>query len=674
MSLAVPYALLLAGLAVPIILLYILKVRLRRVSVSTNLFWKQIYEEKPPRSIWQYLRHLLSLLLQLLLLALLVLAVADPYFPWQLMQARRVVAVIDNSASMQAMDVDPTRFDAAIESAISLVDGLRFRDQMAIVLAGPQPEVVLGMSSHLPTLKRALLDLRVSDNPTELEGAIQLGKKLVGDHPRGQVVVFTDGCEKTQRNQAQDTNAEVNEQQGAASPTATQIDSETGQIPSVDYRVFGTRLANVGIAQFQVRRSLIDPIGYEILVDVFNASDETVKCRLELELDGAPVDIVPLTLAPNERWSRSLEKTSLEGGQLVGRLQRFEADRDDAGQDSPDSSRGGVTTEQLNGLAADDLASAILPARELQNVLIVSQGNLFLRKVFEANPLVSVEVVPEFPDVWPDASLIVLDREVPEQLPEGNVFVVDPAGSCDLWDLGEPLQDPIVTEQDTDSPLMKHVRLDNVIMPEARRVVFKGKTHTLAGSLSNDPVYAEVYRDSSKCLMLTVNLDRSDLAFRTAFPIMVTNALGWFAGTSGELSEASETGQVIRFDTEKLNATDVVSLRSPSEKESPVSWQPEEEAETTLLSLGPLDECGVWTLFRRTGETATEVDTLADFAVNLSDVAETDLRPPAEFTEESVDEPMMANLFARPVWFYLLLLGCCLSVAEWFWYQRRMIS
>src|SRR5689334_18050619 len=107
MSFALPSAFWLAACAAPIILFYILKVRLRRQHVSTNLFWKQIYEEKPPRSIWQYLRHLLSLLVQLLILTLLVLAVADPYLPWQLLQARRLVVVVDRSASMRAADVLP---------------------------------------------------------------------------------------------------------------------------------------------------------------------------------------------------------------------------------------------------------------------------------------------------------------------------------------------------------------------------------------------------------------------------------------------------------------------------------------------------------------------------------------------------------------------------------------
>ena len=62
------------GLAVPIVVFYILKIRLRRHAVSTVMFWRQVLDEQNPRSIWQRLRHMVSLLLQLAMLALLVLA------------------------------------------------------------------------------------------------------------------------------------------------------------------------------------------------------------------------------------------------------------------------------------------------------------------------------------------------------------------------------------------------------------------------------------------------------------------------------------------------------------------------------------------------------------------------------------------------------------------------
>ena len=98
MNLVHPAALFLGALAVPIVVFYILKIRLRRIPVSTLLFWDQIFEEKKPRSLWQRMRYWLSLLLQLAFLALLVFAVADPIFRWQQARARRMVLVVDSSA------------------------------------------------------------------------------------------------------------------------------------------------------------------------------------------------------------------------------------------------------------------------------------------------------------------------------------------------------------------------------------------------------------------------------------------------------------------------------------------------------------------------------------------------------------------------------------------------
>ncbi len=66
-----------AALTVPVVIFYILKIRLRQVPVSTTIFWQQIYDEKSPR-LWQQLRHWLSLLVQLVWLLLLVLAPRSP--------------------------------------------------------------------------------------------------------------------------------------------------------------------------------------------------------------------------------------------------------------------------------------------------------------------------------------------------------------------------------------------------------------------------------------------------------------------------------------------------------------------------------------------------------------------------------------------------------------------
>ncbi|MDR3234932.1 MAG: BatA domain-containing protein [Planctomycetaceae bacterium] len=40
-------------LAVPIIVFYLLKVKLRREQVATAIFWQQIFEEQRTRRIWR---------------------------------------------------------------------------------------------------------------------------------------------------------------------------------------------------------------------------------------------------------------------------------------------------------------------------------------------------------------------------------------------------------------------------------------------------------------------------------------------------------------------------------------------------------------------------------------------------------------------------------------------
>jgi von Willebrand factor type A domain/Aerotolerance regulator N-terminal len=686
MSFALPIAFVLVGLALPIIGFYILKVRLRRVPSSTNLFWKQIFEEKPPRSIWQNFRHLLSLLLQLLMLLLLVLAIADPYFPGQMLQSRRVVIVMDHSASMRASDVKPSRFEAARQATRDLMKNLRFRDEAAIVLAGHHPTVIVGMTNHLPTLQRAIDSLEVSDAPTDLKEAVELGKQMIGKHPRGEVIVFTDGCVVPQDVEPMVAESEV---------TPTVPEPNVNKDPSklqVVYRLFGSDVSNIGITQFQVRRSLSDPIGYEVLALVHNASDKPAKCRLELSLDDIPIDILPLELKPDETWSRSIEKTSLNGGELVAELTQVE------------SVEPGVEAEvtNINQLATDDRAWALLPPRQIQKVFILSPGNLFLQKVFEANPLVKVEVAKEMPSQWPTDTIIVLHGQVPSQLPEGNLFVIDPSDACDQWEVGSVLENPIVTDQDKASPLMTHIRLDNVLMPEAKQLKFKVAPHVLAGTVTGDPVYAEVKRDVGKCLVLSVNLERSDLAFRTAFPIMVTNSLGWFAGQSGELRESTATGSVSNVDfavTPDIRS-DAFAILSPSSQKSQFianrvnhhvpsmklvadraqeTSSRSEAAEAMSGRIGPLNEVGIWRIKPQVevdskNPSETEVASLFDIAVNLASLRETDLRPAKELLESVKTQTKLTGWLGRPFWYYLVVAACLLAAGEWFLYQRRVIT
>ena len=84
---------------------------------------------------------------------------------------------------------------------------------------------------------------------------------------------------------------------------------------------------------------------------------------------------------------------------------------------------------------------------------------------------------------------------MPDDLPPGHVVVIEPGRSCPLWQVGEVLHNPVVAKQDKDSPLMAHIRLDNVLMPEARKLTLDAEpAHVLAESAAGDPLYAVLDR------------------------------------------------------------------------------------------------------------------------------------------------------------------------------------
>jgi hypothetical protein len=705
MSFAFPVGLTLVVLAIPIVVLYILKVRLRRVAVSTGMFWKQIYDEKPPRAIWQRFRHLTSLLLQLLFLLLLIMAIADPQFAWQAQQARRIVLVMDHSASMRATDVQPSRLEAARKAARKIIEGLRFQDEVAVVLSGSSPEMVQGMTSHAPQLLNAIGTIQNSDEPANLKLAIELARTLIGQHPHGQILVMTDGClaenDLTALELSED-GTDANPPDAGSVDESVQSQAEpTSSQPKIPIYVqsFGSDVGNVGITQMSARRTMTDPLGYEVLITVRNASAVPVSCRLELTRDDIPVDIIPLSLQPDEEWIRSLQKTSLEGGILTASLTQMTAVPDpDVGASQVPAA---MTTanSSVDFLTVDNTAWAQLPDRAIQKVLIVSPGNLFLQKAFEANPLTEVTIQSNFPEQWPPDTLVVLHRNVPQQLPAGNVFIIDPANDCELWQQGPVMVDPIITDQDEQSPLMRFVRLDNISIPETRQLQFTTDVHPLAKTLSGDTVYAQVKRPGGRCLVLGVSLDRSDLAFRTVFPILVSNSLGWFGGSTGELIESAPTGSVARIGipTQDLISQDTSAteraddgvpadsspvksdlnpqLESPSGKRIDVSLITDAltNDETARMTIGPLKEAGVWRLHRGSrGSQNTRL--LATIAVNLANERETDLRPAPQLLQSNSAEFVVASWFNRPLWFYLCLAACLLTCVEWFLYQRRWIS
>ena len=681
-----PTSLFLFGLAIPIIALYILRLRRRREPVSTLMFWEELFRERQTTSLFQRLKHLLSLLLQLLFLALLVFAIARPQFAFITKSARQLVLIIDQSASMNAIEDEIeglTRLASAKESALRTVDGLRFMDEMTVISSHTRPVIHIPFTNHQKSLREAIDAIQPTDISTNLEPAYDLAYAIAQTKPNPEIIIFSDF-------------------QSISEELLTKLNSETEQDentersdPEIKRRLIrmGEANDNVGITQFRVRKSLVNAFDYQTLLRVVNASETEKKFNVELYFNENLFDVRPYALAPGESKSEIFSNFAFEGGKLKAVL------------------------DVQDALRTDNTAYATLPKRDLIPVLLVTAENPFLQKALAVDEQIKLTVLTptEYEtDVLPESAnsqgkqpyqVVIFDRYSPSTLGDGNyMFIYPPAASSETanpelkFHIGGALETPIITDWERTHPILQHVHLENVQIGAAYQVTPPSTAQVLARSFESPVLFIDV-TPNRKIVFAAINILESDLPLRIAFPVIIANTIQWFQQRSEIQEHHLRTGEVLKQRIESVDATIQPELKT--ETDSPPgtpklakitgpgdkTWEIPIERDELLFD--QTQRVGFYELkiseaVDATAEDAsppaasepTEEDSGTVWSVNLADETESHIGtdPAVEDLLEASVTPGGAALLRYPPWVYLVFLAVGLSVVEWFLYQRRRID
>ena len=340
MNLLAPAALALSALAIPIVIFYMLKLRRREVTVSSTLLWQMVLRDRQANAPWQRLRRNLLLLLQLLILAALILALARPAISVPTIATGSSVILLDASASMNATDVTPSRFEAARRAAQTLIDTLPSAAPVTLIVAGQQPQVIASAETDRSTLKQALDTAQPTNGAADWSGAFALAAGALGrqiDQPT--TVIISDGG------------------------LPTNLPPLPGE---VRYVPIGQANGNVSIAALSLRPTTN---GAELFVSVTNHGDLDRSVILSLYANDALLQAQPLDLTAGETQSVVLPDLPREAAVYQAKLSR------------PDQS-----TQSLDALTLDDAAFAVNNPAGARRVLVVSQGNVFLEQLLAAMP------------------------------------------------------------------------------------------------------------------------------------------------------------------------------------------------------------------------------------------------------------------------------------------------
>jgi len=609
-SLLNPLSLALLGLAAPLLALYFLKLRRQRVEVPSVLLWQEFIKSEQLATPFQRFRRNLLLLLQLLILALVVLALARPFLAGHVSTKRSVVIVLDSSASMQAVDVKPSRFGKAVEAATEVVGGLEGADEAMVIEAGPDTRVVSSFSRDKEALRRSLDDLSATGAEGSLRDALTLALSLTQDRPDREVIVISDGSGESL------SDLEVRE--GA-----------------VRYVRVGRLAANVGITAVDLRRSPVSELDHELFVTVQNFAHGPMEAEVEVELGNERVGRQALVLERDQTTPLVFE---LAGGQ-EGTV-RVELD-----------AKGDM-------LPADDEAWALLRPSRKRKVLAVGCNALVL-KVLASDPRLLVDfVAPQNYTSMAGYDCAFFEGVVPTQGLEGASYAVLSPSNGGAVTFGAEVKVPQVLDWQRSHDVLRFVDLTDLAVARASKVTSDGTLRSIVES-DQGPLMLAGERHGGRVLQLAFDPLKSDLPLRVAFPVMLLNAASWMTEGTGAADIGGLVATGALFTLPVPGEDPKVTVVAPSGAKTPGT------VTGGLLRFNRIHEVGVY-------EVDTPDDRYT-FAANLASRRESDIAPMEDLGlgQAATVKASTAASGRREIWRELGFAAVVILLIEWFAWNRR---
>ncbi|MEM1347897.1 MAG: VWA domain-containing protein [Myxococcota bacterium] len=609
------------GLAVGITVLYLLKLRKRRVQVPFSPLWGRVLQEHTQQSdLWRRLRRLLSWLLQLLVLCALGWALADPHPADEVIDGRHIVLLVDSSASMASTDVSggADRLDVAKQKAREILETVGAEDRVMLVNFNKQLQPLSPFVSEVSILEQPLRDIEIAATGTRFEEALEFAADSLRDKKLGELVLLSDGA-------------------GVDMSQLQELDF--GQATTVRHIKIGERDANLAITAFSVRRYLANKLDYELFVEVESDFDRPITAELQLYADGKLVDAKDIELEPKGKLQEFYPAQAVSGERLEARVKVTSLDARDV-------------------FPIDDRAYALLPKLERAKVQLVTDGNLYLEGTLLLNANLTMErVSPDDYQPGGDFDVTFFDRAVPDSLPDaGNFVFVDPRGDASPWEVSGYIQDPIITSYRKSHPLMRWIGMRDVNIGVGTKFKLARGDQVVASAFGTPMVVARE-EGARKMVLLAFDIRNSDLPLRVAFPVLMINLMDYFQLDEGSLIQKYATGTTWSVGVDAVTGEATVT-----------------RPDGTSIAV-PIYNGRAIVYGEHTGFYELEVDgSTQTLAANLLEPKESrigpkDLKLPEREVVPSTDQLLFDR---QELWIWALLAVLGVLLLEWWTYNRRI--
>lgn len=627
MEFLAPFGLLFALFLPAVIILYILKLRRIKTTISSTLLWKQSLEDLRANAPFQKLKNNLLMILQLIAVAILTLAIARPVLELGGLQGQSYIVLIDQSASMNAVDEPPSRLEKAKEKAIQLVNDMSMGDQMMVVAFSSNAHVLNTFQQDKGALRQTIHSIQPTDNPTRIQDAVMIALSSA-DLPRLEVFIFSDG------------GFEIPED----SPLAAL---------KVNYVPVGRSAENVGIVDLMIREDFEVQSKTQVLAGVQNTGQTAQEVYLELY--GIRDEIADATTASNgdgqNRQLLNAYKLSLEAGQ-----------RETVIVNDPGSNASilELKLDSNDNLAVDNTSWAVVPNNNTINVLLVTEGNFYLQRALNLDSRVQLATTLPANYTNPeDFDIVVFDAFSPLQLVNGNYLFINSVPNLPDWSMGDMIEFPGIVDWNRFHTLNKYLSYENLEINQAKNMAVPEWVEVVLES-SRTPLIVSFSQQKMRGIVIGFDIYDTSWPLRVSYPIFFSNMLDWFMKEEQNSLASIKTGEILT-----LPPPDV--LESNYELSGPDGYTREIVFnENAPQYISDIAKTGIYE-YNVNGESKQK------YAFNLASSIESDITPITSLvfgtTEvQGNDEAINQN---QEIWRYLVIAALIVVIIEWLIFTKR---
>jgi Ca-activated chloride channel family protein len=619
MSFLTPLALAL-GISLPIVVIfYLLKVRRHDEEVSSTFLWNDLIRDLAAHEPLQRLKWNLLLLLQLMLLALITFAVARPFSQQLGQKPVQAILLVDGSASMQAKDVRPSRFDKAIEAARNTLRGLPEDSLATAILVAAHPQVLVAATADRQQVDRALAGAQPSGAAADMREALLLARSLGGDPNSRRIYLFTDG----------------------AFTLPADLPDDLGSVQVVPVGQPST--GNLAVTTISSRPDPQDNRRQQLFTRVANFSDVAAQAVISISVDGQNLEDRTVNMTANGESEQVFD--NLPAGARYASINVSDLTGD-------------------NGLTLDDTAYAVLVQRKPAQVLLVSSGNQFLEKVLTLLPNVDLYRIAAQRYLAVEADrfdIIVFDNYLPPLLPRGNLLVVNPPDRGPYRTTGS-VSRPRVATWDREDPILGFVDIRDLTISRASRIDVPRWAKPLISTADGTPLMLAGQDGDRRVAIMPFDLGQSNLPLMSAFPIMMANLVNYLAPPGVVQAPEIQTGSPESLSP--LPQVQTVRVTGPTDQSS------EFRTGQGPITYANTDVPGLYKVQQLVqGGQQTVDDDL--FAANLANPDESDVRPRLTGLDNPGAVDAGLTTLQKEFWGALAAVVLPLLMLEWFWFHRR---